>query len=212
MSNSFIRIDDECHDVCSSDGSLTSQDTPIFDVCMLDLPRSSDTGSIDEDIVVSVMMKLGIDTVTGSTGHVSDHDAVFPADRIDERRFSDIWASDDGDFDRSFFGFFDFLCSGFFEKCRYIPPQLSESSAVRDGDGNRLTESEREELVSLGSSQIVVGLIGDEDDRLFGATEDLGDFEVFTCHVRVLHDQYQKIALFYGSLGSGADIFEDFVF
>lgn len=84
MGDSLISIHDDRDDICSLDGSLRAQDTPLFDIRTSDLPCPSYPCGIDETNVSTLMIDDSIDRIASRTWHIFHDGSSLSGDSIDE--------------------------------------------------------------------------------------------------------------------------------
>ena len=54
---------------------------------------------IDHHVVLAITLHRDIDTVTGSTRHIVNHDAIFTQNTVGQRGFTHVWTTDQGNLD-----------------------------------------------------------------------------------------------------------------
>jgi hypothetical protein len=97
VSDSLECVHDDRYDISSLYRSLSTKDTPLFDIGRSYLPSATYTRSIDKTYLSIIMSDDSIYGVTGSSRHIFHDRSHLSGDRIHETRFSDIRATDDSE-------------------------------------------------------------------------------------------------------------------
>ena len=103
LGDAGLGVNHQNRDVAALDGILGALDAEIFNR-VVHAPRLPDAGGINQDVflpdAVGLDLERHVNGVARRAGNRRDDDALGLRERIDDGRFADVRATDDGEFQR----------------------------------------------------------------------------------------------------------------
>ena len=181
----------------------------------VDRPAAADAGGVDERHRLAVERDLGVDRVARRAGHLRHDHPLLPEDTVDERRLAGVRPADDRDLRRPHLRLGELgevlVAHRLRRRDRWrggrqpiddLVGQVAGVAAVLRADRQRRVEAQGVELAALVLPARVVGLVDDEEHRLRGAPQAIGDVMVERRDAgRGVDDEEDDVGLLDGDAG-----------
>ncbi len=162
---------------------------------------AADAGRVDEAPRLAAELDELVDRVAGRAGDVVDDDALGAGEAVEQARLADVGPADEGDPARAALGV-GAVRRHLRQHLEHGVERVAAAAAVHGRDRPRLTEPEAPERGRVGLAALVVDLVGDEDDGLARAAQQLDDGLVVVGGAdRGVDDEHDDVGEVDGDLG-----------
>ena len=169
LGNAVLRVDDDQRDVGAAHGGQCAHDAIALDGFLLDGALAADARGVNDVVALSVAHEGRVDGVARGARDVGNHGALLAENPVDEARLAHVRSADDGDLNGVLV-----LLGGILvlrEAADHLIEQVAQAQHVRGGDGKRIAQAQRVEVVHRVAHLLIVDLVDHQNDRLVAAAQ-----------------------------------------
>ena len=169
----LLGIDHQQADVAAFDRCHRTEHAEFFNI-FIDLALSSYPRRVDEQILLAVFFKRGIDRVSGRPCDRRNDDTVFSQKPVHQRRFPHIWFPDHSNLD----GIIFLRSCSFRETVHDLIQKISQIQHVGCGNRDRFPESQLIKIIKIIRQLRFIDLVDSQNDFFARFHQHGSDFPV----------------------------------
>ena len=181
-----------------------SAQSGIFIHGFINFPALHQTSRIDDDIVLAIDAKWGVNRIPRCPGDVADDGPLIAKKAVGQGRLSDIRPTDQAEGNRVFVDVLVLLR----EQRNRLIKQIADADAMGSRNGNRGSEAQFIEVRHVSDFLDVIDFIDRQNNRFFALEEQFGDKAVVMGQTQfAIDDEKDDIGLFQSDIDLGPDFF-----